>query len=128
MSQKYTVLHLDDNPVFINITKALFEKKEDIAYESAFTTNEAYGFIESKQPDLIFVDLMLEGFGDPEPGVNFIEKVKKNYPQLRMLVFSGYPEPDAIKERLADNIIHYEEKGCDPKNFVTNVARLLSEG
>ena len=127
MSQKYTVLHLDDNPVFIDITKELFNKRDDILYESAFSEQDAFGFMKKKQPDLLFVDLMLEDYGNTVPGEQFIERVKELYPQTRMLVLSGYPEPEIMKEKLAHKIIHYEEKGGDPEKFVTNVVQFLSE-
>jgi len=127
-NHKYTILHLDDNPVFISITEALFLDRKDILYESVLNVQEALRYIEKKQPDLIISGLDMEGTGTIESGIHFIETVNKLYPHLCIFVLSAFHEPEIIKKKLSGKIIHYEVKGSDPKVLVKNIVRFLTEG
>ena len=127
MTKNYTVLHLDDNPVFLNMTKSLFENQKDIIYDGVFTTKEAFSHIQNSPPDLVLVDLMLEKEGDPTPGVQFIEQVKEQYPKTRMFVLTAY-KPNDLREKLSNYVNKYIQKGGDPELFISTVTRYLKQG
>jgi len=124
MQHQYTILHLDDNPVFLNITKALFQNQEDINYESVFTAQDAFSYLEKNEPDLIFVDLMLDD-KDPETGICFIEKVNQRFPKARMLVITGHQ--NNLSNRVSPFIIDYIQKGYDPGPFTQKILSHLKK-
>ena len=126
MTTNFKVLHLDDNPVFLNMTKSLFENQKDINYEGVFSTKEAFSSIENRIPDLVLVDLMLEDQENPEPGVQFIEQVSKRYPKTCMFVLTSYKENN-IKEKISKYVREYFQKGCDPQFFISTVIRYLKQ-
>jgi len=123
MNKKYNILHLDDNPVFINITRVLIENV-NINYEYAYYADDTYNALEKKLPDLLIVDLMLENDYDPTPGMNFIKKINNIYPKLRIMVVTGNPD-ETLENKLKKYIIAYEQKGFDPPVFKDKVMNLL---
>ncbi len=50
-----------------------------------------------KQPDIAIVDIMLQG----ESGLDILQPLKKKYPNVKILVYSGYLSLDAISMAVA---------------------------
>ena len=125
MSQSYTILHLEDNPVFVNMTKILFENQKNINYESVFTPEQAFNYLIKNMPDIILSDLQLDDL-TPESGIRFIKQVKNKYPNIPIVVLSSKRSKD-IRENLSEYILDFFQKGCDTNFFVSNIMNHLKK-
>jgi len=122
--KKYNILHLDDNPIFIDLIKVILENTY-INYEFVHYDDEAYNFLKKKIPDLMIVDLIRNGdCCDYEPGINFIKKINSEFPNLKIMVVTGSPD-ETLQNKLEKYIIAYEHKNFVPLEFRKKVMNIL---
>ena len=126
MTKKYTILHMDNNPVVLNLTKALIADRNCITFESTSNENETDTFLQKRLPDILIVDLMLDNDYDPTPGINYIKKAYKQYPGLKMVVYTGNTDTE-IKRELLSYTAHYELKSSDPVMFISKLQSLFKQ-
>jgi hypothetical protein len=69
---------------------------------------------------------MLYNDHDPTPGIQYIKNAYKQYPGIRMIVYTGYKET-GLKKELDPYIVHYEQKASDPYVFVNKIQSILEE-
>lgn len=118
------VLHLDDNPIFNDLIKLLFD---DIGVEYKFVLKkeEAWKELKKSLPDLLIADLMLEDDWNERPGVEFIKNARKEYPELKIMVLSARSDK-FLRDELKDYVVHYETKSFRPSIFKKNIVKILS--
>ena len=118
------VLHLDDNPIFNNLIKLLFDDI-GVEYKSVLQKEEAWKELEKSLPDLLIADLMLEDDWNERPGVEFIKNARKEYPELKIMVLSARSDK-FLRDELKDYVVHYETKSFRPSIFKKNIVKILS--
>ena len=85
MKTKHTVVIIDDHPIIHDGLRILLGGQPDLdLVSSAMSANEALGTLEESVPDLIIMDLSLGG----SDGVYLLQKLRKLYPKLRILVYT----------------------------------------
>ncbi|MDY6967062.1 MAG: response regulator transcription factor [Spirochaetota bacterium] len=85
------ILIVDDFPIIRFGLKKLIEKEKDIKIcGDTASVNEAVNLITNLEPDLIILDMLLEG---SVSGINLLRAIKNRFPFLFSLVFSVYDEP-----------------------------------
>ncbi|MDM8555747.1 response regulator [Desulfococcaceae bacterium HSG7] len=124
MMQKFKILHLENNPVFIEVFENFIHAKLDVDYESVLNTQDAYAWLEKQKPDLLIVDLMLYNDYDTIPGEDFIKEVYKKYPGLKMMALTGWKD-NGPRERIGKYVVHYETKAFRPSKFEKQIADIL---
>src|SRR5688572_21417340 len=83
------VLLLDDHPIVRKGLMLLINAEDDLQVcGEASNSSQAFQIIESAKPDLVIVDISLDG----PNGVDFIKTAKEQYPDLLLLVHSMYDE------------------------------------
>jgi DNA-binding NarL/FixJ family response regulator len=123
---KYNILHIDDNPVFLELIKNIFNKDENFIYVPVLNTKNAFREIEKKMPDLLIADLMLKNDWDANSGKTFIKEVKYKYPDLAIMVLSARDEPK-LRNKLKKYIILYQQKSFRPSEFLPTITNLLEK-
>jgi DNA-binding NarL/FixJ family response regulator len=126
MKKKYLILHLDDNPIIMQMIQPLFENNPDISYASTFNIKQTDECLKKRRPEIFIIDLMLYNDYDPTPGIQYIKKAYKQYPGIRMIVYTGYKET-GLKKELDPYIVHYEQKASDPYVFVNKIQSILEK-
>ena len=96
MSDKHNILIVEDSPV---IALSLEESLEELGYEvlaSVDSGEEALTFVESKQPDLILMDIMLDGDLD---GIETTEEITASHdiPVIYITAYSNESILDRAK-------------------------------
>jgi DNA-binding NarL/FixJ family response regulator len=124
MHKKKTILHIDDNVIFMNSVKSVLKQSLDVNYDHVCDKYEAYHYLRNKMPDVIIVDLMLENDYDPDPGVKLVEEFSKKYKGIDLVVMTGNPDND-IKNHLLELTPYYETKGSDPMSFQAKMKRII---
>lgn len=124
-----TILIVDDDPDFVEVTRLVLER-EGYRALTAQNGDSALEVMETNPPDLVILDIMMDGILD---GWDASWRIRAN-PQLRhtpILVVSSitaseymgmFPTDD---DNLIDNFL---SKPVDPQKLLSEVKRLLARG
>ena len=99
---------------------------EDLGYEVFYSTNgkEGLSFINDKgKVDLIFTDIIMPEMN----GYNFIEEVKKIYPDIKVIFTSGYTDGYLIDQGQMIEGINFLPKPFSYEALSEIVAKVMSE-
>jgi len=103
------ILIVDDEPVVIRSAERVL-RSEGYNVEGAIGGREAITKIGQNNFDLVFTDLKM-----PEiDGITLIRWIKKTRPSTGIVIITGYPSQDTIKEALDLGIIDYVPKPFTP--------------
>jgi len=109
MSAEPKILVVDDEFVVIRSAERVL-KSEGYQIEGALGGREAILKMEQGTYDLVFTDLKM-----PEvDGITLIRWIKKSRPNIGIVIITGYPSQDTMKEALELGIIDYVPKPFTP--------------
>lgn len=109
MAEDIRILVVDDELIVIRSAERVLHA-EGYNVEGALGGKEAIKKIEQNDYDLVFTDLKM-----PEiDGLALINWIKERKPSLGIVVITGYPSQDTIKEALELGIIDYVPKPFTP--------------
>ncbi|MDP3111659.1 MAG: NAD(P)H-dependent oxidoreductase subunit E [Thermodesulfovibrionales bacterium] len=109
MAEKPRILIVDDEAIVIRSAERVL-KAEGYDVEGVLGGREAIIKIEQNSYDLVFTDLKM-----PEvDGITLIRWIKKTKPSIGIVIITGYPSQDTIKEALELGIIDYVPKPFTP--------------
>jgi len=109
MAEKAKILVVDDEAIVIRSAERVL-KAEGYIVEGALGGREAIKKIEENGYDLVFTDLKM-----PEvDGITLIRWIKKTNPSIGIVMITGYPSQETIKEALELGIIDYVPKPFTP--------------
>ena len=113
MSKK--LLIVDDHEVIRLGLRMLLEKTDiEIVGESS-TASEALEAIKQSQPDAVLLDIRMEG-GD---GLNALGRLKLDYPDLPIVLFSAYDNPTYIARAVALGASGYVLKSAPTERLIS---------
>jgi CheY-like chemotaxis protein len=93
-SKSPKILIVEDNPFFRQFLKgALHDRFPSIEILEAGDGEKAFQEIETSHPDLVFIDIRLPG----ENGLELTRKVRAIYPNLIIVILTGYDLPEYRK-------------------------------
>lgn len=114
------ILIVDDELVVIKSAERVL-RSEGYDIEGALGGREAIMKIEQKSYDLVFTDLKM-----PEvDGITLIRWIKKSKPSIGIVIITGYPSQDTIKEALELGIIDYVPKPFTPSVLLDVTVRAV---
>ncbi|MBI4690371.1 MAG: NAD(P)H-dependent oxidoreductase subunit E [Nitrospirae bacterium] len=120
MAEAAKILVVDDEPVVIKSAERVL-RAEGYDVEGALGGREAILKIEQNSYDLVFTDLKM-----PEvDGITLIRWIKKSNPSIGIVIITGYPSQDTIKEALELGIIDYVPKPFTPAVLVDVTKRAV---
>jgi len=109
MSDDMKILVVDDEPVIIRSCEAVL-RAEGYNVEGTLSGKEAILKMEQTPYELVITDLKM-----PEvDGITLIKWIKQNRPDTGIVIITGYPSQDTIKEALDVGIIDYVPKPFTP--------------
>ncbi len=130
MEKMAKILIIDDDPDFVEATKAILESK---SYEvvAAYDKNEGMEKISSEKPDLILLDIMMKKIDD---GFTLCYKLKHD-PELKkipVLAISAITEETGLKFSSETDGEYFEaddyvEKPVKADDLLERVAKLLKK-
>ena len=87
--KKFTIMIVDDHPIFCLGMAALINKEPDLVVcGNEDTAEKAWTAIKKKQPDLVILDISLK----ESNGIDLLETIAGEYPDLPILMLSMYDE------------------------------------
>jgi NADH-quinone oxidoreductase subunit E/NADP-reducing hydrogenase subunit HndA len=121
MSDDIKILVVDDEPIVIRSCEAVL-KAEGFNVESTLSGKDAILKMEQQPYDLVITDLKM-----PEvDGITLIKWIKQNRPDTGVVIITGYPSQDTMKDALDIGIIDYVPKPFTP-SVLTDVTRRAVE-
>ena len=128
MNQYYEIIHLDDNPVFLEETGRLIRRIDDcqINYKGIVNKDKANALIKKNNYDLFISDLMIEDDNSEISGKTFITEISKKFPTLKILVLSARSKYEFYDYFQSMNI-QYMEKTFNPYYFGDDIKNLIME-
>lgn len=103
------VLHIDDNPSFLEITKIYFEKKiENVEIDGALSVKQAIECFEQEHYDGVILDYFLQN----ECGMDFVSYLRKKKGTLTpVLLLTGSDSRQVVIDALNAGVNYFVEKG-----------------
>lgn len=103
----FTILIIDDNNLFrSSLRKALEGRFPFVSIEEASRGEEGLKKIDKCLPHLIFLDLHLPDVN----GINLTRKIKTNYSDTCIVVFTAYDFPEYRKAAFESGADHFVDK------------------
>jgi len=121
MAEKQAILFVDDEKSVLRSLKRAFL---DSGYQLYFADSGARGLsiLKVKNIDLVISDMRMPQMD----GYQFLNQVKKDYPQVVRLILSGYTQEDTVYKALIDGSAKmYVAKPWDNQKLKSLIAQLL---
>ncbi len=106
---KGNILVVDDEQVVLKSCERILTP-EGYQVNTAASAKEALGLLDKSQYDLIITDLMMPEMN----GLDFMKQVRTKNPDINIVVITGYPSQESIKESLSLRIVDYLPKPFSP--------------
>ena len=106
-----TVLYADDEPVMLETLRLFLERDPEFRVVPVSSAKAALELLETTGCDAIISDYEM-----PEiDGIQFLKIVRKRYPRLPFIIFTGKGREEIVIESLNNGADYYVRKGGDPK-------------
>ena len=120
MADDIKILVVDDEKIIVRSVQMIL-KAEGYDIEGASSGKDAILKMEQNSYDLVLTDLMM-----PEmDGISLIRWLKENKPTVGVVILTGYPSQETIKEALELGIIDYVPKPFTPAALVDVTRRAV---
>jgi len=117
------ILLVDDHPVLRQGLVALIDREADLTVcGEAASADEAMQVVERAKPDLVILDLSLQG----KPGLEVIKDLGARFPEILVLVLSMHDEILWAERVLRAGACGYVMKQESPRNLVAIIRRALA--
>lgn len=116
-----TVLIVDDEKLERNGIKFLLKREEEEFHIlEAVNGKDAVGALASNHVDILLSDVKMPYMN----GLELSGYVKEHYPDIEIVIFSGYNEFSYAREALRYGVVDYVLKPVDPEEFHSTMARV----
>ena len=123
--KKHRVLILDDHPIIRQGLMQLINQQEDLEVcGEAANADQAFAALETVKPDIVIVDISLDG----PNGIEFIKAAKEPYPEMLFLVHSMHDETLYAERALRAGARGYIMKQEATEKVMVAIRRVLSGG
>ena len=115
------ILVVDDDKAFRIATRTLLN---DEGYEVllASDADEALAILSSSEVDLMVSDLVMTKMS----GIELLEKIKRSYPDLTVIMVTGFASIDTAVEAMKLGAADYLTKPCNNTELLLKVRRSLN--
>jgi len=118
---KAKILLVDDEELVRRSLEANL-KREGFELDSAASGEEALAILQECPCDLLLTDNLMEGM----TGIELLKKAKALYPEVKVIVFSGYEEKDSAEEVLCLGANCFLCKPIDFEELIERIDAVLA--
>jgi len=117
------ILVVDDDPIVLDSCRLVLEAEGfDIA--SVPSADKALETMENDDFDLLLVDVKM-----PEhDGMYLMQEIEKKWPQIPIVVMSGYPTPETIANGMKMGAAKFIPKPFTPDELIEIVRQVFQKG
>lgn len=125
MKDKIKIFIIDDHPIVRDgLTQLINQEKDLMACGEAENAHNAVNAIQSLKPDLVIVDISLQGSSS---GIELIKDMKQLYPDLYILVLSMHDESFYAERALRAGAKGYVMKQEASEKIIEAIHEILNE-
>lgn len=118
------VLIADNHPIIrMGVTKVLQDAKGFEVIEAAATTSELFEKLEKVTPDVVMLEMDIPEIN----GIATLRKIKKEYPEIKVLMYSGQSEDVYALSTIRAGAFGYLSKASDI-DYIISAVKKVSEG
>lgn len=114
------ILIVDDDKVVLKSCQRILEAS-GYSIDLSCTAESAIRSIKTKKYDLLLVDVFMPKYN----GTYLIAVVKESWPDLPILVMSGYPTAETIRSTEKQGADHFIAKPFTPEELIEAVKKIL---
>lgn len=119
------VLIVDDQDILVEGLKLILGKEEDLVIcGSASNGRSAYEACQWSSPDVILMDIKMPGVN----GVDATAMIKKDFPQIRILVLTTFNDDEYIYDALKHGASGYLLKDTSPEEIAKAIRTVYNGG
>ncbi len=120
-----TIMLVDDHALVRQGLKRVLEKEEGMSVcGEASTADEAIKLLSKSPPDIIIVDISLEGDTD---GIDLVKAIRGRFGNIKILILSMYDEAAYVERAVRAGVNGYVTKR-DPLDIVINAIKTILNG
>jgi len=113
-----SVLHVDDEPAFLELTRTYLELQGDIIMDGAPSSLEAIEMLKRHSYDVVVSDYQMSGMD----GLKLLAYVRNRHGELPFILFTGKGREEVVIQALNQGADFYLQKGGDAKAQFTELA------
>jgi DNA-binding NtrC family response regulator len=117
------ILLVDDEEYFVKSLSKYISKMENLGADFALNGEEALKRVENEAPDVIVLDLKMPGVA----GVEVLRWVKKAYPDVQVIILTGYGSEKDKKDSLRLGAFEYLQKPININELVQHIHRAYTK-
>jgi PAS domain S-box-containing protein len=121
MGESIRVLHVDDDPAFVDLSETVLAGREEIrAVESASDADEGLALFREGEFDCIVSDYEMPGLD----GLGFFERVREIDPGVPFVLFTGKGSEEIASAAISAGVTDYVQKSAGTEQFDILVNRI----
>ncbi|MDZ7689195.1 MAG: response regulator [Halobacteriales archaeon] len=114
MSEPVHVLHVDDEPDFVDMTAEFLERRGDeLNVETAVRAGEGLDMLEEDKHDCVVSDYEMPRMD----GIEFLESVRERDPSIPFILFTGRGSEEIASEAISAGVTDYLQKGTGTDQY-----------
>ena len=115
------ILHVDDEPDFVDLTATYLEREYDrFEVETATSASEALAQVEIPTVDCIVSDHDMPG----TDGIEFLERVREDHPDLPFILYTGKGSEEVASDAISAGVTDYLQKGSGISQYTVLANRI----
>ncbi len=117
------ILIVDDHPAVGTGTKTMLEQEPDMQVDVISDSLQAESYIKENEYDVMLLDLYMPGLN----GVELAKKIKAIYPDMKVLIYTGFDINTHFNLLVESNISGFVSKTATKDQLVTVIRCALRE-
>jgi PAS domain S-box-containing protein len=123
MGEPIRVLHVDDDPDFVELAATFLEREDErFAVETATSVAAGLDRLAELSVDCIVSDYDMPG----RNGIEFLEAVREGYPKLPFVLFTGRGSEDIASRAISVGVTEYLQKGKGTDQYTVLANRIAN--
>jgi PAS domain S-box-containing protein len=118
-----SVLHIDDEQDFLDLTRSFLEKSGDIRLEGVTSAERALERLKETRYDAIISDYQMAGMD----GISLLKHLRETGNRIPFIILTGKGRENIAIEALNNGADFYLQKGTDPKVHFIELRNLIDQ-
>ncbi|MCL6099047.1 MAG: response regulator transcription factor [Bacteroidetes bacterium] len=119
------IIITDDHEIIREGLKKIISKHDDLKIVAeAASIGELEKSLENNRAELVILDISLPD----KSGLDFVKDLKSRYPEIKVLLFSIYPEEKFAKRAINMGADGYLSKSAKPSEIISAIRKIESGG